>query len=77
MALKKIIPAVALHRPKKDFKPFEYDTLGGVLGGKYSVEVVAPGTPVEIDADEADELIARGLAQEVKTKAEPPAGTAS
>lgn len=64
MATKKIIASITLHRPAKDFTPFEFDALGARTKGDYKVTEVAPGTTAEIDTDEADSLIARDLAVE-------------
>lgn len=60
--------------PKKSVPLKKKDDRGNVttVAGEYEhVELkhVAPGTPVTIDAEEADALIARGFADEVKPDA--------
>lgn len=77
MATKKIVASVTLHIPAKDHKPFEFDAFGNRIGGKFSIEEVAPGSVVEMDAEEADALIKaeRAEAYEEK-KAEAPAAEA-
>ena len=64
MATKKITASVTLHVPDKGHTPFTYDALGG-REGVYKARQVAPGTPVDLDEDEAADLIARGLAEEI------------
>lgn len=59
MAKKTITVPVTLHAPGKKFRPFKFDAEGGVLEGRYDVVEYPPMTPVELDADEADELLAR------------------
>lgn len=63
MATKKIVASVTLHQPAKGHTPFEFDAFSNRTGGTYKIEEVAPGTPVDIDADEADALIAAGKAE--------------
>ena len=59
MATKTIKVPVTLHLPAKDHVPFTWGALGEVTKGKYSIDVIPPNTPVELDADEADALLAR------------------
>lgn len=74
MATKTIRANVTLHLPGAGHAPFAIDANGAITGGKYIVKEVAPGTPVELDADEADALIAAKVAEEYKApKAEKPA----
>lgn len=71
MATKKIVASVTLHLPAKDHVPFKFDAFGNRVGGKLSVDEVAPGSVIEIDAEEADALIAaeRATAYEDKSVA--------
>ncbi|MGU3665812.1 hypothetical protein ACLBX9_16660 [Methylobacterium sp. A49B] len=66
MATKTIVANVTLHLPGKGHEPFKIDANGAVAGGKYVVKAVPPGTPAELDADEADALIAAKMAEEYK-----------
>ena len=59
MATKWIKVPVTLHVPGKNFKPFKWDSNGGVVEGNYDIVEVPPLTPVELDAEEADRLLAR------------------
>ena len=69
MATKTITATVTLHVPAPDFVPFKFSDSGVATEGKYSITAYAPGTPVTIDAEEADALIARGVATEVPAPA--------
>ncbi len=75
MATKKIVASVTLHLPAKDHVPFKFDAFGNRIGGKLSVDEVAPGSVIEIDADEADALVAaeRAAPYEEKTEVAAPA----
>lgn len=64
MATKTITATVTLHVPGPNFKPFTFNDSGFRTGGNYDVVEAAPGTPVTLDEDEADRLIARGIAEE-------------
>ena len=66
MATKTIVANVTLHLPGKGHEPFTMDQNGAHTGGKYVVKAVPPGTPVELDGDEADALIEAKMAQEFK-----------
>jgi hypothetical protein len=48
---------VTLHVPDKGHEPFKYDINGAVVSGKYVVKRIPPGTPVTLDADEADAIL--------------------
>lgn len=74
MATKTITASITLHVPGKQFKPFVFSDTGVAKEGKYDVVEVAPGNPVTLDADEADRLIARGVAEvyEAPTPTEAP-----
>lgn len=74
-ATKTIRTKVTLHAPAKDFVPFEFDNNGAVTKGKYAVDAFPPGTPVTLDADEADAILARFGGEEVTDAA--PAGDAA
>lgn len=77
MATKKITASVTLHVPDRGHIPFTYDALGG-RDGIYKAKEVLPGTPVDLDEDEAADLIKRGLAEEVvPEKPAPKASTAA
>jgi hypothetical protein len=71
MATKTIKVPVTLHQAGKANKPFKYDNNGAVIEGKYDYIEVAPNTPVPVDADEADALLARYGGEEVKAEAAP------
>jgi hypothetical protein len=64
MPTKTIVATVTLHVPGPAFKPFVFTDGGSIKSGKYDVSEVAPGTPVKLDADEADRLIKRGIAED-------------
>ena len=64
MATRTVTASVTLHVPGPSFLPFEYNDAGIALKGKYDITEVPPGTPVKLDADEADALIARGVAED-------------
>jgi hypothetical protein len=59
MATKWIKVPVTVHVPGPKFKPFDFDNNGGVKSGFYDIVEVPPLTPVELDAAEADKLLAR------------------
>lgn len=60
MATKSIISTRTLHVPTDAYVPIKTDpATGGQLEGAYEVEAVAPGTPVALDAKEADRWLAR------------------
>lgn len=63
MATKTIRANVTLHLPGDGYKPTNIDAVGNSSGGKYVVKEVPPGTPVEVEADEADALIAAKVAE--------------
>jgi hypothetical protein len=69
MATKKIVTSVTLHIPAKGHTPFEFDAFSNRIGGKYAVDEVTPGSVVEMDADEADALIAADRASLYEEKA--------
>lgn len=71
MATKKIVTNVTLHIPAKGHTPFEFDAFSNRIGGKYVVEEVTPGSVVEMDADEADALIAADRAALYEEKVAP------
>ena len=73
MPSKTIVATVTLHVPGPTFRPFVFTDSGTIKSGKYDVVGVAPGVPVKLDADEADRLIKRGVAEEYV----PPAPTAT
>lgn len=73
MATKKIVTSVTLHIPAKGHAPFEFDAFSNRIGGKYVVEEVPPGSVVELDADEADALIAADRATAYEEKSAPAA----
>lgn len=61
---KKIVASVTLHvKDEKRFKPFEFGENGIAVGGTYAIKEVRPGTPVELDDEEADALIEAGRAE--------------
>lgn len=66
MPLKTIVATVTLHVPGPAFRPARIDEDTGLIrnAGKYDVIEVAPGTPVELEAAEADRFIARGIAED-------------
>ena len=59
MAQKTITCDRTLHIPGSKFVPFEYDINGAHAKGKYDVQEVLPGMEVTLDADEADDYIAK------------------
>jgi hypothetical protein len=73
MATKKIVTSVTLHIPAKGHTPFEFDAFSNRIGGKYAIDEVPPGSVVELDADEADALIAAERATAFEDKAAPAA----
>lgn len=71
MATKKIVAGATLHVPHKDFKPYDFDSLGNRSGGNYKIVEFAPGDVLDLDADEADALIALGRATLFEEKKAP------
>lgn len=63
MATKKIVASVTLHVPAKGHTPFEFDAFSNRTAGEYKIDEVPPGTPIDLDGDEADALIAAGKAE--------------
>ena len=63
MATKKIVASVTLHVPATGHMPFKFDAFSNRTAGAYKIEEIAPGTPVDLDGDEADALIAAGKAE--------------
>jgi hypothetical protein len=58
MATKWVKLPVTLHgRDDKASVPFKFDVSGAVLQGKHVPLITPAGTPVELDADEADRLL--------------------
>ena len=68
MPTKIIKTNATLHLPGPGHEAFKIDPSGAIMSGKYSVEKIAPGTEVELDADEADAILKRHGGEEVKAK---------
>lgn len=77
MATKTIRANVTLHLPGEGYTPATIDAVGNSSGGKYAVKEVPPGTPVKMDAAEADALIAAKVAEEYKAPKAEDAGAPS
>ena len=73
MPTKTIVSTVTLHVPGPKFVPFKFSDSGFATEGKYDIVEAAPGTPVTLDAEEADALIKRGVAEEYAAPAPAPA----
>lgn len=64
MTTKTIISKSTIHIPGPDYRP----------PLKIDIKEIPPGTPVELDAEEADRLIARGVAEVYPPVIEEPPG---
>lgn len=53
------LPVTLQGRDDKASIPFKYDVNGAVLEGRHVASVTPAGTPVELDAEEADRLLKR------------------
>ena len=62
---KTIITNVTVHVPTEDHVPFKLEGNGVVQAGHYSTFEVPPGTPVTLEAREADKMLARFGGREV------------
>jgi hypothetical protein len=62
---KTIVTNVTVHTPTEDHVPYKMEANGVVQAGHYSTYEHPPGSPVTLDAKEADRLIARFGGQEV------------
>lgn len=66
MAQMTIVTTRTLHVEGKGNVPFRFDANGAALAGNYDIVEVAPGTPVTLDAAEAERILAKFGGSEVK-----------
>ena len=72
---KRIVTTVTVHAPGPDNVPFTHSDSGRITAGLYHGIAYSPGWPVELDATEADKLLAKHGGEVVGDDYELPPGT--